>query len=540
MLNHKILKYSEKIAQLLILLFCALFIIKCISIALTSTFSFDGAIISQVAKNLADKLKFKTDYWNEEFYVPAIGATVIFPVAIFFKLFGKSFASGLMVNAIYMILLFLFVIYYLKYCIKLNNFFILLWIIIFYSTNKLFEYGYGLYGEFPMIFYFIAGVIFLYRYFTSRKTIEIFLAGLFLGLGFLTKFIFLIIIPAFLLTMAADFFINTKVKIKKIATDYFIWLFAFVLPNLLFEMYKLANVGIKNFFFHWGWFLYAAGVQGGTVKQQTERIKDAPDLFIKFVKHTDLLSQYTGVDKIILIFLLLAGMFLFYLILSYMIKKINKKELKHIITLDFLFLTSVTLTYFIWWIFISPTDRAWHRRIMPGIILYEICFVVLLFLIYEFYIKKRIKNKKFIKTFSLSASIFLICLSGYYLIAGENIRISFNDTEEKRQIMQVARYMTTFPSDSEFFGFKWWQAPVISFASGKVFKDFFLSEEMKTAGDKQNKYLVLDRPALENQKLCIEKLLSDFEFELLYVLDEVRIYKLVKRVKEREYVEECN
>lgn len=537
-------KYLDKMLKLLILLFSFLFVLKCFSIVFTGVFSFDGAIIAQVAKNFAEKLQYKTDYWNEKFNISAIGATVIMPVALFFKIFGRTFESGLLVNAIYMVLLFCTVIYYLKYCLKLNDFFICLWAVIFYSTNKLFEYGFGLYGEIPMIFYFIAGLVFLHKYFEAKQRKYIFAAGLFLGLGFLTKFVFLIILPGLLLALAFDFFMKSTGKTRKLTGDYPVFLFAFILPNFLFELYKLFSIGIKKFIFHWTWFLHAAGVQSGAVKPDFDRIKDTPDLFSKFTKHLDLLSGYAAINKYIVIFLLLLGIFLFYFIISYMLKnsdrKKEKQELKEVLNPGVLFLITVMLSYFVWWIFITPTDRAWHRRIMPGIILYEICFVVLLFVVYRLFEKNSIKGKKVFKLLPALAGLLFFAGAGYGLLKTENIKISFKETKEKTEIMQAARYMTTFPAGSVFFGFKWWQAPVISFASGKVFRDFFLSDEMKITGEKKDKYLVLDRPAMENQELCIKEILSDFEYELVYVYDEVRIYKLINRLRHREYVEECN
>ncbi|HPD18792.1 MAG TPA: hypothetical protein PLF61_03910, partial [Candidatus Goldiibacteriota bacterium] len=123
MKSYGVKNLKDKIILLFIVFFSLHFCIRCISTAFTSPFSFDGAIIAQVAKNVAEKFKFKTDYWNEQFYVPVTGVPVIFPVALFFKIFGKSFSSGLMVNAIYMILLFFSFIYFLKRCIKLDVFF---------------------------------------------------------------------------------------------------------------------------------------------------------------------------------------------------------------------------------------------------------------------------------------------------------------------------------------------------------------------------------------------------------------------------------
>jgi len=303
-------------------------------------------------------------------------------------------------------------------------------------------------------------------------------------------------------------------------------------------------MGIKNYFVNWTWFLYAAGIQSGAVKQGTDRIKDSPDLFTKFNKHLDLLSGYVNMNKFPVMLLLMLGIILFYLVFYYSTdffkKKVKiKKEIKNVSCMSVLFLSSVMLSYFIWWIFITPTDRAWHRRIMPGIVLYGICFVILLFMFYEI-ARERWKDKKSFKIAANVTGLVVFAVAVFLFVNSENSRISFSDTKEKKEITEAGQYMRIFPWDAEFFGFSWWQAPNLSFTSGRTFKDFLLSEEMKTTGEKYEKYLVLDRPAMENQKLCIERILSDFIYELVFVNDEVRIYKLTQRQKQSEYLEECN
>jgi len=537
--------YTDKILFFLIIIFSIIFIIKSISIAFTYPFSFDGAIIAQIAQNLATNLTYKTYYWNIPFDNLAIGLTVVFPIALFFKLFGQTFESGLLINAIYIILLFFSILYYLKNCLKLNNYFLLVFIIIFYCIKNLFEYGFGLYGEIPMVFYLILTVILLHKYEQQRKRNLIFWAGVVAGLGFLTKFVFLIIVPGFLFMFLWDFFIKRKEKAIKFLYSYLFFAIGFVVPNLLFEFYKLLSIGFKNFITGWYWLLFGVGIQSGVVKNVNDRIKDSPDLFTKINTHIDLLVGYIGLNKFFTIFLLICGILLFYLFIYFTLKQINKKlnkDLKNVLNNSILFLITVMLSYFIWWIFITPTDRAWHRRIMPGIILYAICFVVLLFFIYilldDYF--KNMKKKKLYKIILSFTSLIILLFGVYNFIISENSKISFRWSKEKTEIMHAARYINTFPADSEFFGFNWWQAPNISFASKKIFKDFFKSEEMKKTGQKHYKFLILDRPAMENQKLCIEKILSDFEYELVYVYDEVRIYKLTNRLREREWVEECN
>ncbi|MEN6299516.1 MAG: hypothetical protein ABFD51_06345, partial [Anaerolineaceae bacterium] len=126
--------------------FILLFVIKCISVSLTTRFTFDGAMNVQVAQNLVNHHKYATSYDGLHLFDPRVqtGITVTLPVAIFFKIFDESCECGLSINAIYLILLLFSLIYYLKYCLRSNNYFVLLAVLVFLGTPKLFSLGFGL------------------------------------------------------------------------------------------------------------------------------------------------------------------------------------------------------------------------------------------------------------------------------------------------------------------------------------------------------------------------------------------------------------
>ena len=84
--------FIEKLCSFLIFIYLLFFIIKCISIAFTNLFSFDGAMNVQVAQNLLKNHLYATSYNGITLFGENIqtGSPVILPVTIFFMLFGEK------------------------------------------------------------------------------------------------------------------------------------------------------------------------------------------------------------------------------------------------------------------------------------------------------------------------------------------------------------------------------------------------------------------------------------------------------------------
>src|SRR3990172_2236906 len=239
----------EKLFQYLIIVVVFFFTLRSASIVISDAFSFDGGMNAQAAHNLIKDSSPRADYQGMSIFDPKIqtGIPVILPVAINFLLFGESFSCGLTVNAVYLIILVIAVIYYFKTCLKINNLFTFLVILVLYATPSLFDYGFGLYGEIPAIFYFILSLIFLHKYRDGSRLIYILLSGSFLGLGYLTKTVILITIPAFVLVAILDRLFNSPNRIKRLFQSQGLFMLGFIAPITIFEIFKLAFLGVESY-----------------------------------------------------------------------------------------------------------------------------------------------------------------------------------------------------------------------------------------------------------------------------------------------------
>jgi hypothetical protein len=503
---------------------------------MTAGFSFDGGMNVQVAQNLVKNFKYAASYNGIVEFDPKIqtGLPVILPVAILFKLFGASFANGLIINAIYLFLLVLAIVYYLKYCANLNNFFVLLAISMFYGTPALFEYGFGLYGEIPTLFYFLVALIFLHKYERTSKSKFIFWAGVIIGLGYLTKTVILISIPAFVFVAIFDYLFKRRLSIKSYVQQYVRLPLGFLIPVFVFEIYKLISLGF-NVYFQW-WhdqlraILLQAGFKSGYV--------DTNGFFDKFITHLDLLSSYVKVNKTIIIFLLLLLLMSFMGILLYSIythwrKKKFVKGDTHLFSNNFLVLMTVTLSYFGWWLLITPTQKAFYRRIIDGSILLELCIVIMFSLLYMFSKKLVERSKKTpYKLYNASVitiSMLLLATSAFGISRTKNYSISFNDTPAKASLLEAGEFINSLPPEAEFFGYGWWQAPNVAFASSRSFKDIQNSPEMDDAGPKNEKYFVVDQYAYSINPKGYKAILSKYDNQLVFSRNHILIYKLTFR-----------
>ncbi len=432
---------------------------------------------------------------------------------------------------IYLILLLLAIIYYLRKCLDLNYFSILLFCFIFYATPELFIFGFGLYGEIPALFFIILSILFLHKYDYSNKNIHLLIVGTALGLAFLTKTVSLIVLPAYLIYFFISFLQKWKKKIKPLLVNFLLFLFGYILPVIIFEIYRFLLLGnLDRYRLWWSSQFHSILMQAGLEKG----FEDSPGIITKVITHLEILANSLNISQIfqIIIFTLFFSFFIFVILFN-----IKKQFFSSFIGLfeqkSILVLSIITLSYFGWWLILTPTQKAWYRRIFNGIILFEICLIIMLVFI-AFLINKYIQNKKILE-FNFSIILqrffsFLVSLVLFFnLVFSKNYQISFEPTSSKVNYNEVTSYINKLPDDSVFFGFDWMQAPIVSFAAKKEFKNISFDSEINNPGMKENKYFVIDRDAKKVAQEDYMKILRVFNSQLRFTNTEVNIYKLNNR-----------
>jgi hypothetical protein len=515
--------------------------IKCVSVALTGAFHFDGAMNVQVAQNLVKDFKYKTNYDGKLFDTKVqTGIPLTLPVAMLFSLFGESFANGLMVNAIYLILLTFALVWYLKKNLKFNNALVLLAIILLCGTPNLIINGFGLLGEIPMFFYFMVAMIFLGKHEDTAKSKYLFWAGLFVGLSYLTKTVILICIPALIFAAIFDFMIKRRLTlkmradVKKYFREYAMLPTGFLVPVFIFELYKLILLGIGAYLRWWKdqlvSILHFAGVKSA--------FADTKGIFAKFTTHLDLLSSFLGINRVFIVIVLGVLLLSFFAIFLYGLSHFWKrrqpeKREKILFSNHVLVMITVTLSYYGWWLLITPTWVAWDRHIFVGYILLEICSVMIISFLINFCerpISHARKTPRLLyKSFTVVYIFLLIAGAGYNLIHSRNFAVSFKDSAEKKTLLEAGQYIRSLPQNAEIMGYGWFQAPVVAFASGRTFDNIFNNKETRSAGPLNEKYLVMDSSAYYLDGGAHKNVLSQYDNKLVFSKNDNYIYKLNSR-----------
>ncbi len=467
--------------------------------------SFDGAMNLQISTNLAENGKYAVNYPPNSLFDAKIqtGAPVLIPIAILMYIFGTSFPVAMVINAAYIFLLILtldLIIKRLK--IELQFFFILFILIVF--TPEFWSYGFGVYGEICTLALFCLSVFFMIisEENKNRKTFILFLSGMVMALAYLTKTVILIGIPAYGIMFLYKIFYK-KISFKEI----FIWIIGFIVPIFLFEIYKFLQMG--NFGVYISWWkdqIYAIMGQAGV----TNTYNDTNNLFSKIIIHMGKYVDYFGIIGIISI----VGLLISFVIV---IKKIVDGE--QLGYEQILFIAG--FLYFVWWIGITSTEKAWSRRIINGVILLEISMIINIGSIYYNKIVKnydkfsKIKKKK-ISFVMVIISIITILLSVTCL--GNTIKNI--DDENKNAIISTGTFIEELKEkepNSVFMGFGWWQAPVVAYYTEEKFENYYdLKNNNLFNFIDNNYYLVVDfySNALASSEL--QNILDTTENELVY------------------------
>ena len=418
-------------------------------LAWTQIPSFDGGMNLQIPVSIVKQGLYAARYDGIELFAGRIqtGAPVLLPVAFFFKIFGIGSLQALMVNVLYVALMFLF-IYLISRELKANRTVVPLMMGITTLLWGFLELAMGIYGEIPTLALLLGMIFFLLVAEKRKKKRYFVVAGMFYGLAYLTKTVILIAVPALIAVFVSKWLVEKRAKVKEIL----LWGSGAVLPVAVFEIYKVCQLGISGYTTFWN-------RQGGNILMQAgvkEGYADTADLIEKIAVHLGVYSETFNIQIGALIAILTFNFIWF------ICNVVKKKRLDYIDIVEL-----VAYSYFGWWLLITPTEKAWGRRIIIGVVLLEWISIMKLWQTFEWLLCREktvdYKNMKAIAETAVSifAIVFIIC--GAVSYSPDSKRGSVELAEVVRQKAQKEQAVIC--------GYGWWQAPVISFYSGIDFRD---------------------------------------------------------------------
>lgn len=507
-----------------------LFSLRSIQEAYFTLPSFDGAINLQVPENLIKYGRYATSYNTLIDFYQGIqsGSPLLFPIYLMFLVFGKSVFSAQLISSMYLILA-AAVTYYLT-SLYANRFFALVCLLLFILTPCLLEFGHHIYGEIPALFYLLLSLATLNNLEKNPDGLGFFLAfltGFLYGLSCLTKTVMLIAVPSVIFFSMIDLFFIHRLRMK----HYVLMFIGFILPLAAFECYKIIQLGTDVYSGWWEKQSYSIMSQAGVKKN----FQDTANVYAKMLAHTRKFYYFLRMNTAIMVIFLCIPPIAFIIKFSY--HCINNTREKINVTLAILYGTA--FTYMVWWIFITPTAKAWARRIISGYILEEIVFVISLYWLWKYVSSSRFtvhSLQKIAACVVFTVMLLIVLYQG--AVNMKNMKFLFGNSHEKLDAERIAKTIEMLPEKAKIYGAGWWQAPILSFLSNRTFLDL-LQHTLPTYPVKlEDTYFVIDYPdALEHVSFSVlnktkNRLIERQGYNYLYQIEYISDYSYTNSYRE--------
>lgn len=461
--------------------------------------SFDGAMNLQVPKVFLNSGEYKTTYDGGILFDGKIQTRipVLLPICVLWKIFGVHYELAVLVNILYLLLL-LYAVFRICKELAIDQKAIVCLLVFMLSTPYLDEFAFGIYGEIPTMALLLLSILMMVeseKITDDRiKMYKVIWSGVFYSFACLNKTVIFIALPSFLFI----FFIKT-IRDKIIPFKvFFVWLVAYIIPFCVEELFHFFQMGMGAYIDGWKKELLDIVQQAGV----SDKYEDTANILDKFWKHIGIFcSNFHFKFGSVAFCLMLLMVFL-----SWMYYFFIKKEhgFENIILL-------VMCSYFGWWILISTTAMAWPRRIIIGVLLLE---MIICEYVNKLFLKIHIKM-----VWNLLFVVFVVVFT--VRIFGEINRF---DKESKKQVIELANTIKELNNSSEatFYGFGWWQAPVLSFFSGVDFYDFYRVEKIP-----ENAYLLIDEYSVHLAESEIESIRNEYALEFVKKSGDNYLYKIL-------------
>lgn len=419
--------------------------------------SFDGAMNLQVAWSLSEGEGFRRTYGDREPFPHEIqtNAPYLIPAAMAFKAFGMGFWQAQLAN-----LLYLYALVAVVYLLLRQRFGVLVGAtgaLLILATPGIIAFGLDGYGEVPALFWCLLALLAFPWTRNGGNLARTALSGLCLGLALCTKTVMAIGVASFgfccLIALLSDQAMPIRTRLLRSG----VLAGAVLLPIAAFELWRWwALGGSQPYQDWWSIQLGAIGQEAGTRTQPVA----AANMMDKLDAHLARLSKSYGLPIPALV-CWLVGPYL--LALAAMLKTRRFRDHGPL----FAALLAAAI-YFAWWLLLTPTIKAWHRRIFDGSLLLNIGWAYAAGMWIAAASGERRAWLRRLSYAPLAAALLLAVLffnedARPILVAGKQ------DHERYRRAIAILRQL---PPEVPVFAIGWKSAPSLSLMAERPFLDF--------------------------------------------------------------------
>lgn len=429
--------------------------------ALAGLPSFDGAMNLNTAWSFMQGHGYGF-FYNEFFPFPAqTNGPYIFPAGLLMSLCGITPLTTQATNLVYLIG-FTITTFWLLRRLTGTNIGGFSGAVILLSAPGLSQFGMNGYGEILMFFWFLVALLTLGTCLGTSPASKARLAigGVMLALCYLTKTVSLILVfPAFCLF--AGLFLW---RYPRRRSDLSWYVIGAALPVIAWELFRFIEVGGIHGYVAW-WRLQLGQILAQSGAHGT--LAQGAGILSKGVVHFHILAGLLGASEPQLFgFLVLPWVIALFLIWH----KGRQSDWGTVFCL--LACGASASGYFLWWLFITPTDMAWLRRILDGVLLQEILLVTVFFACLSTLWLKPPALTLPRKLLAAGAAAILVLCAFPVFILGQTLTSPPMATQADHDELRLAQDLKQLPTNAVLFGFGWWKAPVLTLFSGRTLMNF--------------------------------------------------------------------
>lgn len=474
----------------------------------TTTLHFDGAMNNEVAYNLAIGNGYATSYDEliEFDHVIQTGAPVLFPVALLNVLLGVNYKHMQFVIIGYLFVFLLLVYAYIKKYADEKLAFV--GIIALLCCPHVTENAYAGYGEICMAVWMLLSLFAFMKGVDGQKARYFVLTGVLVGLGYLTKTVFLICAPAYAILVLENM-ISTK-KIKQWIINCGEVIAGMIIPVGSFEVYKWNSLGTEEYIKWWTSqgksIIWQTGV---TQIASTTSAQTGGGFIDKLTIGLNAYSEFYSMPVLVVLILYLIP--ILYICLGYAKKTKVPSSLKWLII--------VSEIYFVWFVAIMPSKKLWARRVIVGH-----CFLVMVLCIISYIVIKYAceKQKRNWLNNKVAQGIAIACVGVALMPSISDSREMITEySEAEIDIFRLNEYVETLPQDADYYAYGWWRNSHVITENGVSMYDI-----TETYVIPEESYLIIQFPQLDGEPDSMEFITTKTGAQLLFQTETCYVYKL--------------
>ena len=434
--------------------------------------SFDGAMNLQVAENISNGLGYVRTYGETVEFPGEIQTSgpFIFLAAGLIKIFGAGTFVFQLPNLIFLTILLVAVSFGLRQWPVLRTIGPFL---VLFAVPGMVENSMKGYGEYVITALIFAGFVLVGAAATGarRPVLLACAAWVLIGIAMTVKIIALLAVPVLVVGLIGVALARPDVRRWRLGAT----ALCAAVPVMLIELHRLVSLGASSYWSFWTGLLTRVGAQAGVNDGAGYIAQDrAGGLVQKVGDHVHLLSVATGINPYLLLlalclpFVVLVGLFL--------ARQLPwQRWLALPGTLLAVMLASYAGGYLIWWMAITPTSKAWLRRLVIALVAIVFLSVLLAGIAKDRWqarltvpertgTEKKVGSRLISIGWAIVAALAVICLLPAGSTVTKQVRsIASADSSGISSAVQLAQTASSLAAGGNtLYGTGWWSAPVVA------------------------------------------------------------------------------